>query len=240
MVLTSGPSTSGSGSPTESSSTASDKTDQALSGLSDDVDRIAIVDKSVERPASPSPSATQDTKESGPHPLFHGGSLREDDLRAHPDLYPFLSRRPAHSTAPLPELLHEYAYFAQGEYEDNVAEEEDEEDVEQLAESERQAIEQEFGPEEALFDDDEVRSGDDQEDTRRSYGREEEEVQQVEMAGGMTEEEMRKERSRLMAEEYERNCGSLWTDYRACLQVSLTKAGDGRYPTDTVMWRVIP
>ena len=205
-----------------------EKPDQAVLG---DLGQESLTDEklgrststTISRPSSPPTSTATGTvpKEHAPHPAFRGGSLREDDVRAHPDLYPFLSRRPAHSTAPLPELLHEYAYFAQGEYEDEVVDEEDEEDVEQLAESERQAIEQEFGPEEALFDD-VLPGGDDDEGDigRRNLGRQDEEVQQVEMAGGMTEEEMRKERSRLMAEEYERNCGSLWTDYRACLQVS--------------------
>jgi len=174
--------------------------------------------RAVEIPAA----LLEPPKEEAPTSTFRGGNLREDDVRAHPDLYPFLSRRPAHSTAPLPELVHEYAYFAQGEHEDGT--DEDDEDVEELAESERQAIEQEFGPEDSLFDDLLV---DQDERTSRSGYRgdgdrgDEDDVQNVEMAQGMTEEEMRKERSRLMAEEYERNCGGLWTDYRACLQVSL-------------------
>jgi hypothetical protein len=160
------------------------------------------------------PTIIETAATEAPPSTFRGGSLREDDVRAHPDLYPFLSRRPSHSTEPLPELVQEYAYFSRNEYDDG---KEDDEDVEELAESERQAIEQEFGPEDSLFEDvlSEQASG----SANSGYGNEQGDIQKVEMAQGMTEEEMRRERSRLMAEEYERNCGAIWTEYRACLQV---------------------
>lgn len=209
------------GSSQETSSAVAQKADQGSPGTAIDADQKVfegMADKDAGVSISTNETKSPSSKELPVPSTFRGGNLREDDVRAHPDLYPFLSRRPAHSTAPLPELLHEYAYFAQGELEDELLVDEDEEDVEQLAESERQAIEQEFGPEEALFDDD--LPGDEADDAQRHQSGQNDGVQQVEMAGGMTEEEMREERSRMMAEEYERNCGGLWTDYRACLQVS--------------------
>lgn len=88
---------------------------------------------------------------------------------------------------------------------------EGEEEIEELAQDEKTAIEAEFGPEDPITF----------EDLGGAAGLYDVEVQQVEMAAGLTEEEMRRERSKLMAEEYERNCGSLWTDYQACLQKAI-------------------
>lgn len=147
-------------------------------------------------------------------------SLREDDVHSHPDLYPFLSRRPPPaaplppkspiSTAPLPELEFEYAEFT------------DDEEVEELAESDLQAITNEFGPEDALFE---------FEDATVAVPVEVIDAPVMQLVEGMTEEEMRKERSRLMAEEYERNCGGLWRDYRACLQ----RAIDANQPLSALL-----
>jgi hypothetical protein len=145
--------------------------------------------------------------------------LREDDTRSHPDLFPFLSRHSTpHSARPDLTSGHPVDTLEGVDGDSNpssIGDDDEEEEVEELPESSKSAIEQTFGPEDSLFDLDD--SVPDLSDVRID-----DDIEKVEMPRGMTEQQMREERARLMRDEYEKNCGGLWTEYRGCLQVSFS------------------